>query len=402
MSNDREINEAAESVTVNQAFGELYAYLVDTGDRGDADAGWARLRHAIEDQRIADSAGGEPSTEGMGESQCTPPADGHAMHFETVESARSDESAIQPRKLDYLDGAAVYAAGHIEPKATMPAHYRVLRQACAQPRLISDVAAELGWPPASLRELVDDMADLGLVIVCPRAVWPGDLSWTAADSAGSHAAAGATSGAWSTTDTTTFAKIIIAGGGGTGKTALISSLSHQRYYVDVSDIAPTFGDPAESLSADSPRGRLELGRINLANDLALILFAAPNYCMRHRIYDEWVRGAIGALVLVDPQRLEDSFDAIDYFQSRNLPFAVAITEFDRADTQPIETIREALQLDKEVPILSLSGRPWHSGRQALVTLTQYALHRVRSEESADEGDIAQTQARVLVSLQGAG
>lgn len=242
------------------------------------------------------------------------------------------------------------------------------------------------------------MADLGLVIVCPHAVWPGDLPWTASDSAGSHAAAGATSGARPTTDATTFTKIIIAGGSGTGKTALISSLSHQMHYVDVSDIAPIFGDPAGSLSADSPRGRLQLGRINLANDLALILFAAPNSCMRHRIYDEWVQGAIGALVLVDPQRLEDSFDAIDYFQSRDFPFAVAITEFDEAGTQPIET----LQLDKEVPILSLSARPWYSGKQALAALTEYALHRVRSEESADEGDIAQTQARVLVSLQGAG
>ncbi|WP_157124790.1 hypothetical protein, partial [Nocardia pseudovaccinii] len=87
MSNDREINEAAESVTVNQAFGQLSAYLADTDDGGDVDAGWARLRHEIDNQRIESTDGAEgrePSTEGLSESQYTPPAAGLLTGLETV------------------------------------------------------------------------------------------------------------------------------------------------------------------------------------------------------------------------------------------------------------------------------------------------------------------------------
>ncbi|WP_063046244.1 hypothetical protein, partial [Nocardia pseudovaccinii] len=219
---------------------------------------------------------------------------------------------------------------HLGPAATMPAPYRALLQRCAQPQLISDVAAELGWPLARLWALVDDMADLGLVMVCPRAAWPG---------------------ARPTKSTTTFAKIVIAGGCGTGKTTLITSLADQMHYGELS-IAPTSDDAAESLSADSLCGEVELGRINLANDLVLFLVAAPNHCMRHAIYDELAGNAIGAVVLVDLRRPKDSFDAIDYFESRGIPFVVAISEFDEANTHPIETIRKALRLGEEVPVLS--------------------------------------------------
>ncbi|MEU4345457.1 hypothetical protein AB0H00_30100, partial [Nocardia sp. NPDC023852] len=347
--------------------------------------------------------GREPSTEGLGESQGNPPATELVASSETVTSTPNNESTIQPRELDYLDGVTVHATSHVGPTATMPAPYRVFRQSCARPRRLSDLAVELGWPLPHLRELVNDMADLGLVTVCLRAGCMCDLPWTEPISASSHGslADGSPVCARSAKDATKSTKIVIAGGCGTGKTTLITSLSEQMQYAELSDITPAADDPPVSSSTDSFRGRVELGRITLATDLALYLLAAPNHCMQHRMYDEWVQGAIGALVLVDPRRPEDSSAAIDYFQSRGCPFVVAINQFDEADTHSIETVREALRLGREVPVLAMSTREPRSGRQALASLTEHALQRLRSEEPADEDDTAQTQARVLVSLQGA-
>ncbi|MGV9639291.1 hypothetical protein ACWDO0_34455 [Nocardia rhamnosiphila] len=394
MSNDREIHDPAESVTAGQVFGELYAYLVETDDGGDAEAGWARLRLAID--------GREPPTEGLSESHGALPATELVASSENVTSTPKNESTIHPRQLDYLDGATVHAASHVGPTATMPAPYQALRQSCAQPRRISAIAAELGWSLPDLRELVSDMADLGLVTVCLRAGCLCGLPWTEPTSLPGHGslAYGSPVCARPAKDATTSAAIVIAGGCGTSKTTLITSLSDQMQYAELADITQTADDPTGSTSTDSLRGRVELGRITLATDLDLYLLAAPDHCIQHRMYDEWVHGVIGALVLVDPRRPEDSSAAIDYFQSRGCPFVVAIQLY-WAETHPVETIREALQLGREVPVLTLVTRDPYSGRQALVSLTEHAIQRIRATEPADEDDTAQTQARVLVSLQGA-
>ena len=46
------------------------------------------------------------------------------------------------------------------------------------------------------------------------------------------------------------------------------------------------------------------------------------------MWDDLVRGAIGAVVLVDTRRLDDSFPALDYFESCGLPFVVAVNQFE--------------------------------------------------------------------------
>jgi signal recognition particle receptor subunit beta len=94
------------------------------------------------------------------------------------------------------------------------------------------------------------------------------------------------------------------------------------------------------------------------------------------MWDDLIRGAIGAVVLVDTRRLEDSFAAVDYFEARNLPFLVALNEFDDAPRYPIEDIRQALAVTADVPILSIDARRREPAKHALVSLTEYALRKV--------------------------
>src|ERR1700704_1899826 len=75
---------------------------------------------------------------------------------------------------------------------------------------------------------------------------------------------------------------------------------------------------------------MDFGRITLDEDLVLYLFGTPGQRRFWFMWDDLVRGAIGAIVLVDVRRLADSFAAVDFFEARKLPFLIAINEFDGA------------------------------------------------------------------------
>ncbi len=81
-------------------------------------------------------------------------------------------------------------------------------------------------------------------------------------------------------------------------------------------------------------------------------------------------------MLIDTRRLDESFAAVDFFEARNLPFIVAINEFDDAPRYPLEDIRQAMAISADVPIVSIDARARESAKQALVTVTEYALRKL--------------------------
>ena len=93
--------------------------------------------------------------------------------------------------------------------------------------------------------------------------------------------------------------------------------------------------------------------------------------------------AIGAIVLVDVARLDESFSPLDYFESKGIPFIVAVNEFDGVPRYPTEEIAAALALPPEVPIISLDARDREQAKGALVKITEYALTRLRESLTAN-------------------
>ena len=73
---------------------------------------------------------------------------------------------------------------------------------------------------------------------------------------------------------------------------------------------------------------MDFGRVSLDAELILYLFGTPGQHRFWFMWDDLVRGAIGAVVLVDTRRLADSFAAIDFFEDRGLPYVVGINCFD--------------------------------------------------------------------------
>ncbi|MDT0494480.1 ATP/GTP-binding protein [Streptomyces griseus] len=169
-------------------------------------------------------------------------------------------------------------------------------------------------------------------------------------------------------------KIVVVGGFGVGKTTLVRSVSEIRP-LNTEEVMTQAGVGVDEMRGGTSKTTttvaFDFGRISLNESLVLYLFGAPGQERFWFLWDRLFSGTLGAVVLVDTRRMDDSWYAIDRLEHHGTPFVVAVNRFDDEAAYSLDEIRQALALPGHVPMVDCDARVRQSSKDVLITLVDH-------------------------------
>lgn len=169
---------------------------------------------------------------------------------------------------------------------------------------------------------------------------------------------------------------MVAGGFAVGKTTFVSTISDidpLTTEANMTAVSAEVDDLGEATSKQGTTVAMDFGRVALSEELILYVFGTPGQDRFHFMWDELVRGAIGAVVLVDTDRLDACFAAVDYMEQAGVPFIVAVNAFDGVLRHHPEDVREALDVPSYVPVVVTDARNRAAVRDTIIGLVRHAM-----------------------------
>ncbi|MGW6903423.1 GTP-binding protein [Streptomyces sp. NPDC054940] len=173
-------------------------------------------------------------------------------------------------------------------------------------------------------------------------------------------------------------KMVISGGFGVGKTTTVGSISEIEPLTTeaaITEVAAGVDDLTHTPRKTTTTVAMDFGCLTIDPTLKLYLFGTPGQERFGFMWDDIVEGAVGGLVIVDTRRLDDCYAAVDYFEHKGIPFAVAVNAFDGRVEHTLDEVRWALDVTDGVPVLVFDARERGSVRDALLVVLELALAR---------------------------
>jgi uncharacterized protein len=127
---------------------------------------------------------------------------------------------------------------------------------------------------------------------------------------------------------------------------------------------------------------MDFGRTAIDESLIMYLFGTPGQDRFGFMWDDLISGALGAVVLVDSRRLEDCFPALDYFENREVPFVVAVNRFGGSVFHSVDDIREALDIDPIIPVVTTDARNREDVKKTVLSLLDVVLAKAMARSAA--------------------
>ncbi|MET9776873.1 ATP/GTP-binding protein [Streptomyces sp. NPDC006367] len=171
-------------------------------------------------------------------------------------------------------------------------------------------------------------------------------------------------------------KVLVVGHFGVGKTTYIGSISEiEPLHTEetITEASEGFDDLSGLPDKTTTTVAMDFGRRTLSNTLVLYLFGTPGQERFKEMWEALSRGALGALVIVDPSRLDQSFAVLDLVERFGLPYAIAVNRFDSTAAYPLDEVREALNLLADTPVVECDVRDSQSSAKALIALVEHLM-----------------------------